>query len=95
MMDFPGLAHVAHGMEDILGDVLEDLATLDHPTIGLLQRSLGRMHRLLDGIHNGIDEDAVIAEDDADYSQYRVMIETSIRNGDNLLSHEEDKAQVR
>ncbi|TMC16118.1 MAG: hypothetical protein E6J36_22360, partial [Chloroflexi bacterium] len=22
MMDFPGLAHVAHGMEDILGDVL-------------------------------------------------------------------------
>src|SRR2546430_6692933 len=34
MMDFPGLAHVAHGMEDILGDVLEDLATLDHPTIG-------------------------------------------------------------
>ncbi len=94
MMDFPGLAHVAHGMEDILGDVLDDLATLDHPTIGLLQRSLGRMHRLLDGIHNGIDEDAVIAEDDADYSQYRVMIETSIRNGDNLLSHEEDQAQV-
>ncbi len=94
MMDFPGLAHVAHGMEDILGDVLDDLATLDHPTIGLLQRSLGRMHRLLDGIQNGIDEDAVIAEDDADYSQYRVMIETSIRNGDNLLSHEEDQAQV-
>ncbi len=23
MMDFPGLAHVAHGMEDILGDVLD------------------------------------------------------------------------
>src|SRR6266516_3712482 len=63
MMDFPGLAHVAHGMEDILGDVLEDLVALDPPTIGLLQRSLGRMHRLLDGIHNGIDEDAVIAED--------------------------------
>jgi len=38
MMDFPGLAHVAHGMEDILGDVMDDMATLDSPTIGLLQR---------------------------------------------------------
>ncbi len=38
MMDFPGLSHVAHGMEDILGDVLDGLATLDPPTIGLLQR---------------------------------------------------------
>jgi chemotaxis protein histidine kinase CheA/ActR/RegA family two-component response regulator len=94
MMDFPGLAHVAHGMEDILGDVLDDLATLDQLTIGLLQRSLDRMHRLLDGIHNGIDEDAVIAEDDEDYSQYRVMIETSARNRDNTSSNEESKAQT-
>src|SRR5438034_9002840 len=94
MMDFPGLAHVAHGMEDILGDVLDDLVTLDAPTIGLLQRSLGRMHRLLDGIHNGIDEDATIAEDDADYSQYRVMMQTSARNGDKMSSQEEDKTQV-
>ena len=94
MMDFPGLAHVAHGMEDILGDVLDDLATLDQSTIGLLQRSLGRMHRLLDGIHNGIDEDAVITEDDEDYSRYRVMIETSARNGDNVSSVEDNKAQV-
>src|SRR2546425_7004501 len=94
MMDFPGLAHVAHGMEDILGDVLDDLSTLDPHTIGLLQRSLGRMHRLLDGIHKGIDEDAVIAEDDADYSQYRVMIETSARNGSIIPSQEENDAQV-
>jgi chemotaxis protein histidine kinase CheA/CheY-like chemotaxis protein len=94
MMDFPGLAHVAHGMEDILGDVLDDLATLDQLTIGLLQRSLGRMHRLLDGIHNGIDDDAVIAEDDEDYSQYRLMIEMSMRNGDNVSSDEESEAQV-
>jgi len=94
MMDFPGLAHVAHGMEDILGDVLDDLVTLDAPTIGLLQRSLGRMHRLLDGIHNGIDEDATIAEDDADYSQYRLMMQTSARNGDKMSSQEEDKTQV-
>src|SRR6266568_4020449 len=94
MMDFPCLAHVAHGMEDILGDILDNLATLDQSTIGLLQRSLGRMHRLLYGIHNGIDEDAVIAEDDEDYSQYRVMIETSAGNGDNLSSDEESRAQV-
>src|SRR5205823_3076043 len=94
MMDFPGLARVAHSMEDILDDVLDDLATLDQPTIGLLHRSLGRMHRLLDGIHKGIDEDAVIAEDDEDYSQYRMMIATSARNGDNLSSHEESEAQV-
>src|SRR6266700_7272536 len=60
MMDFPGLAHVAHGMEDILGDVLDGLATLDAPTIGLLQRSQGRMHQLLEGIRGDVDEDSVI-----------------------------------
>src|SRR5437763_9662953 len=79
MMDFPGLAHVAHGMEDILGDVLDNLATLDPPTLGLLHRSLQRIHRLVDGIHNGIDEDAIIAEDDADYTQYRSLMEASAR----------------
>src|SRR5713101_7751814 len=42
MMDFPGLAHVAHGMEDILEDVLDGLTSLDPSTLGLLQRSLGR-----------------------------------------------------
>jgi chemotaxis protein histidine kinase CheA/ActR/RegA family two-component response regulator len=94
MMDFPGLAHVAHGMEDILGDILDDLATLDPPTVGLLQRSLGRMHRLLDGIHNGIDEDAVIAEDDADYSQYRMMIETTARSASNGPSDEPSIASL-
>ncbi|GAC1343511.1 MAG: hypothetical protein NVSMB27_03490 [Ktedonobacteraceae bacterium] len=76
MMDFPGLAHVAHGMEDILGDVLDGLASLDPPTLGLLQRSLGRMHQLLKGIREGVDEDAVIAEDDADYVRYRAMIDS-------------------
>src|SRR5712691_10405880 len=75
MMDFPGLAHVAHGMEDILGDVLDGLSTLDPPTLGLLQRSLGRMHLLLQGIRQGVDEDAVIAEDDADYVRYRALID--------------------
>jgi chemotaxis protein histidine kinase CheA/ActR/RegA family two-component response regulator len=77
MMDFPGLAHVAHGMEDILGDAEEGLTTLDEPTLGLLQRSLARLHQLLEGIRNGIDEEAVIAEDDADYSRYRAAMEAS------------------
>ncbi len=77
MMDFPGLSHVAHGMEDILGDVLDGVATLDLPTLGLLQRSLGRMHQLLQGIHEGIDEEAIMAEDDADYVRYRALTDSS------------------
>jgi chemotaxis protein histidine kinase CheA/ActR/RegA family two-component response regulator len=77
MMDFPGLSHVAHGMEDILGDALDGVASLDPLTIGLLQRSLGRLHRLLTGIQSGVDEDAIIAEDDADYTQYRMAIEAA------------------
>src|SRR5437879_9236289 len=77
MMDFPGLAHVAHGMEDILGDVLDGLASLDAPTLGLLQRSFARLHRLVQGIREGVDEDAIIAEDDADYVQYRSLIDNS------------------
>src|SRR6266704_678795 len=77
MMDFPGLAHVAHGMEDILGDVLDGVTTLDLPTLALLQRSLGRMHQLLQGIHAGIDEEAIMAEDDADYVRYRALTDSS------------------
>ncbi len=79
MMDFPGLSHVAHGMEDILGDVLDNIAPLDAPTLGLLQRSLQRLHRLVDGIHGSIDENAVIAEDDADYTRYREQMELMAR----------------
>src|SRR3989442_1472171 len=77
MMDFPGLAHVAHGMEDILGGVLDGLTPLDAPTLGLLQRSLGRLHQLVQGIHAGVDEDAIIAEDDTDYVQYRTLMDAS------------------
>ncbi len=77
MMDFPGLAHVAHGMEDILGDALEGLITIDEYALGLLRRSLDRLHRLLEGIRNGIDEESVIAEDDADYAHYRSQVESS------------------
>ena len=77
MMDFPGLAHVAHGMEDILGDALDGLIALDDPALGLLQRSLGRLRQLLEGIRSGIDEEAVIAEDDADYAGYRTLVDNA------------------
>ncbi|HZO75151.1 MAG TPA: response regulator [Ktedonobacteraceae bacterium] len=83
MMDYPGLAHVAHGMEDILGDALDGLTTLDEPAISLLRRSLGRLHQLLEGIRSGIDEEAVVAEDDADYARYRTMLEGSLQPGSN------------
>ena len=93
MMEFPGLAHVAHGMEDILGDVLDGVATLDAPTIGLLQRSLGRMQHLLRGIHDGVDEQAVITEDDADYTQYRIMIESSAQLEQKQVADHSDQQQ--
>src|SRR6202048_1771609 len=38
MMDFPGLAHVAHGMEDVLADALDGLISLDEAALGLLHR---------------------------------------------------------
>lgn len=79
MMDFPGLAHVAHGMEDILSDVMDGLATLDQPTIELLQRSLGRLHRLVGGIQHGVDENALVTEDDEDYTQYRTQQDAAAR----------------
>src|SRR5579871_728757 len=85
MMDFPGLAHVAHGMEDILGDDLDNVTGLNEPTLGLLSRSLQRMHRLIDGIRSGIDEEAMIAEDDADYMQYRTQME-ALANGQEAVS---------
>src|SRR5690348_13962209 len=86
MMDFSGLAHVAHCMEDILADALDGIAALDEATIGLLLRSLGRVRQLLGGIQSGVDEDAVIAEDDADYDAYRVRLEASAQTAPNEAS---------
>ncbi|HEY6411842.1 MAG TPA: hypothetical protein VIY29_30655, partial [Ktedonobacteraceae bacterium] len=94
MMDFPGLAHVAHGMEDILGDVLDGVSTLDLPTIGLLQRSLGRMHKLLQGIHKGIDEEAIMAEDDADYVRYRSLTDSSMQSSAPALNGSADNQHL-
>lgn len=69
MMDFPGLADVSHGMEDILADVMDGLASLDLPTVEFLQRSLDRLRRLVGGIQHGIDEKVIVAEDNEDYTQ--------------------------
>jgi chemotaxis protein histidine kinase CheA len=94
MMDFPGLAHVAHGMEDILGDVLDGLASLDQSTIELLQRSLARLHRLVGGIQHGIDENAVVAEDDEDYARYRAHQDTSAQDGPNGAANPASVQQI-
>ncbi|HET8912151.1 MAG TPA: Hpt domain-containing protein, partial [Ktedonobacteraceae bacterium] len=75
MMGYNALSHVANGMEDILGDAVEGVSPLDPPTIALLQRSLGRLHRLLDGIRKEVDDKAIANEDDDDYSQYQAMME--------------------
>lgn len=71
MMDFAGLAHVAQGMEDILGDAIDRSAGLDAPAVGLLRRSASRLKRLADNIRLGGDEGAVIQEDDADHTAWR------------------------
>src|SRR5256885_11305427 len=64
MMDFPGLAHVAHGMEDILADALDGLVSLDDSALCLLRRSLGRFPQLLPGIRKGLSEETLTAADD-------------------------------
>jgi chemotaxis protein histidine kinase CheA/ActR/RegA family two-component response regulator len=78
MMDFPGLAHVAHGMEDILADALEGVI-LDEPAIALLQRSLSRAQTLVKGIRGGVDQNSIIVQDDEDFARYRAQIEATIQ----------------
>lgn len=68
---FRGLASLAHGMEDLLGDMLDGRVMSDVPTIELLRRQLRRLARILWGMQAGINEEALIlAADDADYRQY-------------------------
>ncbi len=71
MMDFDALAHVAQGMEDILGGVIDRRATLDAPTIGLLRRSATRLTRLVDNIRTGAENTSIVQEDDADRAASR------------------------
>ena len=53
MMDFPGLSQVAHAMEDVLMDALDEVYRLDDTALSLLRRSLGRARLLLEAIKNG------------------------------------------
>jgi chemotaxis protein histidine kinase CheA/ActR/RegA family two-component response regulator len=71
MMDFPALAHVAQGMEEILSDALDRRASLSAATVALLRRSQGRLARLVEHIRSGADDEPVVAEDDADRSAWR------------------------
>ena len=71
MMEFAGLAHVAQGMEDILGDALDSQSPVDPPTVALLRRSFARLSRLVENIRTGADDGSAVAEDDADRSAWR------------------------
>src|SRR5579863_3176675 len=71
MMDFNALAHVAQGMESILGAALDHSTPLSPPSISLLRRSFGRLSRLLDQVRTGADGAQIVAEDDADRAASR------------------------
>jgi chemotaxis protein histidine kinase CheA len=71
MMDFTDLAHVAQGMEEILGDVIDRGAPLDPPTVALLRRSSSRLGKLMEQARAGTDGTQLVAEDDADRAASR------------------------
>ena len=71
MMDFDSLAHVAQGMEDVLGGVIDERSALDIPTIGLLRRSASRLIRLVDNIRTGAESASLVQDDDADRAASR------------------------
>lgn len=77
MMDFAGLSHVAQGMEDILGDALDNQSPVDPPTVALLRRSFARLSRLTENIRSGADDGSTVAEDDADRSAWRGQATTA------------------
>ncbi|HET8905553.1 MAG TPA: response regulator [Ktedonobacterales bacterium] len=71
MMDFPALARVAQGMEEILSNAQDRGVPLTGAAIALLRRSHGRLTRLVEHIRSGADDAPVVAEDDADRSAWR------------------------
>src|SRR5215471_13287012 len=82
MMEFPGLSRVAHSMEDVLGDALDEVLRLDGAVIGLLRRSLERVRLLLEVIKTGTGDDGrVVAEDTADHASFRQEHETRSSGG--------------
>jgi chemotaxis protein histidine kinase CheA/ActR/RegA family two-component response regulator len=71
MMDFSGLARVAQGMEELLGDALDRGTPLAASAIALLRRSHGRLVRLIEAVRTQADDAAIVAEDDADRAASR------------------------
>src|SRR5215468_10517179 len=71
MMDFGGLARVAQGMEELLGDALDSGTPLPPASVSLLRRSQGRLSRLIESVRTGSDNSAIVADDDADRSASR------------------------
>ncbi len=79
MMDFPGLSQVAHAMEDVLMDALDEVLRLDDAAISLLYRSLERARLLLEAIKNGSTEESrYVTEDAADHASFRQMHEARV-----------------
>jgi chemotaxis protein histidine kinase CheA/ActR/RegA family two-component response regulator len=86
MMDFPGLSQVAHAMEDVLGDALDEVLRLDEAAISLLRRSLERARGLLETIKSGsADEGRFVAEDAADHASFRQMREARTSGAGNAV----------
>ena len=86
MMDFPGLSQVAHSMEDVLGDALDEVLHLDRATTDLLRRSLERVRLLLEVIKTGAGDDGhVVAEDTADHASFRQQRSTAQTPGGEVI----------
>ncbi len=71
MMEFSGLARVAQGMEDTLGEALDRRGPLDPTAVGLLRRSFSRLSRMIDHVKSGADDAPLLAEDEADRAAWR------------------------
>ena len=71
MMEFGSVAHVAQGMEDLLGAAIDGGAALTPPAIALLRRSLSRLSQLVEHIRSGADDAPIVADDDRDRAALR------------------------
>ena len=71
-MGFPSLSMVTFAMEDLLGDVLDEVLHLDKAVLDLLRRSLGRSCLIVQMIKTGTgDAERIVVEDVADHLAFR------------------------